>query len=162
MFGLRNRTFEDETAYTYDCGIPDPAGGYIRTDATWYDRETIGVFATPDVATEPFVLQQTWDRVRTILGEFLPIQVRAVLFIRPGLVTEDPYVATTQVIEDVATIAALLEAEDYDAAVEAALDKIPQWRWLITNELASRSANAAVLPVDVSHRSVHTGVAPGP
>ncbi|HEY8704324.1 MAG TPA: hypothetical protein VIL98_06195 [Gaiellaceae bacterium] len=160
MFRLRNRTFEDATAYTYDCGVPDPAGGYIRNDAIWYNRETLGVYATPDVATEPFALQQTWERVRVILGEFLPIQVRPVLFIRPGVVNEDPYVATTQVVEDVTTLATLVQAEDYDATLEDALDKIPQWRWLIANQLASRSVNTAA--VDLSHRSVHTGVVPGP
>ena len=82
------------------------------------------------------------------------------LFIRPGVVNEDPYVATTQVVEDVTTLATLVQAEDYDATLEDALDKIPQWRWLIANQLASRSVNTAA--VDLSHRSVHTGVVPGP
>jgi len=162
MFRLRNRTFEDTTAYTYDAGIPDPAGGYIRNDAVWYNRETIGIYATPDVETEPFVLQQTWERVRDILSDFLPIEVRPVLFIRPGVTNEDPYVATTEVQEDVTTTGLLLEPEDYDAALEDALDKIPQWRWFTTNDLASRSVNTAVVPVDLSHRTRHVGVEAGP
>ncbi len=162
LFELRNRTFDDATAYTYDCGVPDPAGGYVRDDSIWYNRETIGVFATPDVDTESLVIQETWDRVRTILGEFLPIQVRPVLFVSPGLVIEDPYVATLEVHDDDVTTGTLLDAEGYDTALDGETDKIPQWRWLIANQLASRSSNVAVLPVDVSHRTVHTGVEPGP
>ncbi len=161
MFQLRNKTFEDQTAYTYDCGRPDTTnGGYVRDDDTWYNRETIGVYATPDVETEPFVLQQTWERVREILSDFLPLQARAVLFLRPGVVVETPYVATTEVQESVVTVGLLLHDEDYAAAADDALTTIPEWRWLITNETASRSVDTAA--PDLSHRSWEGEVQPGP
>lgn len=163
MFRLRNRSFADTTAYTYDCGIPDPLeGGYSRTDATWYNRETIGIYATPDVVTEPFALQQTWERVREILAEFLPIQVRPVLFVRPGLVVEDPYAATEEVQETLVSTGLLLQEELYGAGADAVVDRIPAWRWLISNDLASRAVDTAAAPVDLTRRTRHVGVEAGP
>ena len=80
LAALRNRTFDSAVPCTYDCGIPDPAGGYVRDDTIVYNRETIGVYVTPG-GMPPALVQETWDRVKTILAEFLPVQVRPVPFI---------------------------------------------------------------------------------
>jgi hypothetical protein len=79
LAALRNRTFADVVPCSYDCGSPDPAGGYVRNDATVHNRETIGIYAATG-ALPPAVVQEIWARVRTILAEFLPVQVRPVLF----------------------------------------------------------------------------------
>ena len=162
MFGLRNRTFEDATAYTYDCGIPDPAGGYIRTDATWYDRETIGVFATPDVATEPFVLQQTWDRVRTILGE-APPDPGAGGAVHPSgprhrgsLRRDDPGDRGRRDHRGAARSRGLRRSRRGRARQDPAVALVDHERARVP--LGERGCAARGCP----HRSVHTGVAPGP
>jgi hypothetical protein len=58
MFKLRTRSFDNQSAYNYDCGQPDGQGGYRRDEDDWYNRETIGIYIVPDVETEMFSLLQ--------------------------------------------------------------------------------------------------------
>jgi phage tail-like protein len=159
MFKLRTHAVDDPTAYTYDCGRPDGRGGWQRDDTTWYDRATIGVYIVPDVETEPFTLQTEWERIRQIIGEFLPIQVRAVFVLQPTVVVEEAYDATAAVTDDlVATVGVLGQAERGDAAQERGVDLIPAWRWLMSNDLGSRTVDVTTLPVDTGGRTRHVGV----
>ena len=84
MQRLRDRDPADTTAFTYDCGRFDGAlGGYRQDDTTWYNRETVGLYVTPPGPVDPAVVAETWRRTRALLNDFLPIQVRTILFVRP-------------------------------------------------------------------------------
>lgn len=161
MARLRARAFDDTTAYTYDCGRPDGAGGYVRDNDTWYSRETVGVYIVPDVPTELFALQEEWERVREIIAEFLPIQVRVVFVVQPGVEVEEAYNALTDVQEDVADLGIEWGAEVYTGLRDAALDQIPGLRRFITNDEAHRAVDTAADPVDTRSRTWHTGLGPG-
>jgi len=80
-------TYDDFQTYSYDTG---PQG---KADAeTWYARDTIGIYLTPD--TEDMSrIQQNQTMIDNILREFLPIQIRAVFIIEPTIYKE--YVYTT-------------------------------------------------------------------
>ena len=159
MFRLRNRAFEDTAAYSYDAGRIGPDGTYTLDNNTLYNRETIGIYVVPDVATETLVLEQEWERVRVILGEFLPINVRAVLVVLPDVVVEEPYDAT-QALEILLESAQLVEQDVYGEGDDAAAEKVPEWRYITVNDKATRSVTTAVTPVDVNARTRHVAVQP--
>jgi phage tail-like protein len=161
MFKLRSRAFDDSTAYSYDCGKPDGQGGYQRDDNDWYNRETIGVYIIPDVETEFFSLLEEWERVRQLLAEFLPIQVRAVFVLQPGVVVEEEYDAVQMVTESFADQGMLVQEETYGEGVEDVSDRIPGWRWFVSNNLAHRTVDTVAVPVDTSSRTWHTGLDQG-
>jgi hypothetical protein len=156
MFKLRTHAADDETAYTYDCGVRKKRGRYDLDDRVWYNRQTIGVYIVPDVDTETFSPAEEIDRVRQIVNEFLPIQVRAVFFLLPYLAVEEPYDAT-QVVETAEDRGTLKHEETYGEGSDRDYDEIPGWRWFVTNDLAYRSVSVAG-PVDTSSRTWHTGL----
>jgi hypothetical protein len=162
MFQLRNRAFEDRTAYSYDVGRPGPGGEYTMGNDTLYNRETIGIYAVPDVPTETLVLEQEWERVREILAEFLPINVRAIVVVLPDVVVEEPYDATQAVVEELVHVGRLTEDDAYGEGVDGSTDKVPEWRYIVANDPATRSVNTAAAPVDVNARTRHVAVEPGP
>jgi phage tail-like protein len=162
MFALRNRSPGDTNCYSYDCGTPDGLGGYSRSDAVLYNRETLAVYVIPEESSDVFVLQQEADRIKAILRDFLPIGVRAVFFVMPGTVVEDPYDATHDAADSATDVATLLELEQYGAGDDAVKDTMAGWHWLVTNLPAARSVNTAVAPVDTSWRTRHVGVEAGP
>ncbi len=142
-------------------GKPDGNGGYRRTDDTWYNRESIAIYIVPDVETEPFAFQQETERVRQVLADFMPIQVRTIFVLRPGVVVEEPYDATA-VHEDYADVGYLAENEVYDVLPDMAWDRVPEWRWLLSNDLAHRSVDTATTPVITTSRTAHIGLLGGP
>jgi hypothetical protein len=157
MYRLRNRLYEDSTAYSYDCG--ELAGGtYVRDDQTWYARDTIGIYIVPDVDSEVFVLQAEWERIRQILQEFLPINVRAIFILMPGIVVEQEYDATKMVTEQASDAATLLQEETYGEGSDSAIDLIPAWLRFLTNNVAHRSVDTTVAPVNTNSRAWHTGL----
>ncbi|MGW1359333.1 phage tail protein [Streptomyces chartreusis] len=158
MHRLRNRLYDDTAAYSYDCGRPRPGGGYDRDENTWYSRDTLGVYIVPDIATEVFVLQAEWERIRAILREFLPVNVRAVFVLMPGVVVEEEYNASSTVTEEAADQGELLESETYGEGADAASDVVPGWRRFLSNSPAHRSVDAAAVPPDTASRSWHTGI----
>lgn len=160
LFHLRTRAFEDQTVYSYDCGQPNDQGGYDRTDHTLYNRETIGIYITPDVDSEFFSPQEEGERIRQILKEFLPIQVRAVFFLQP-IDVEEAYNATTEVQEAFSDIGVLLQDELYGDGSDALSDRIPGWRWFVSNDVTHLTVNTTSLPVDTSSRTWHTGLEQG-
>ena len=75
--------FEDFSTYTYDAG----AGGE-RGEDDWYARDTLGVYLTPD--TEDLAeIESGSNRLRGILGEFMPATDRAVLIDDPPFGEQD-------------------------------------------------------------------------
>jgi phage tail-like protein len=161
MFRLRNRAFEDTAAYSYDAGRRDATASYQQDNSTLYNRETIGIYVVPDVATESFVLEQEWVRVRAILGEFLPVNVRAVVVVLPDVVVEEPYDAT-QAAEELVQSAQLVEDDAYGEGLDAVANRIPEWRTITANDTSTRTVDTTVKPVDVNARSRHTAVEAGP
>ena len=97
---LRERRIDDANAYTYDCGALGPDGAYARDEGTWFNRETIGVYATPPATLAAAEVQATWRRVRLILADFVPAQVRAVLVVQPGI-AQERFDTLAQVAEEV-------------------------------------------------------------
>jgi hypothetical protein len=97
---LRNRRIDDTNAYTYDCGRPDQQGGYARDERTWFNRETIGVYATPPATLAATEVQAAWRRAQLVLADFVPAQVRLVLVLEPGI-DQEVYDSRSQVVEAV-------------------------------------------------------------
>lgn len=78
---LRGR-YDDFQSYSYDTG---PVG--VPGPETWYARNTIGLYLTPD--TEDISkIQQNRTMIERILREFLPIQIRAVFIFDPAVYKE--------------------------------------------------------------------------
>jgi hypothetical protein len=160
MFKLRTKAFDDQTAYSYDCGQPDGNGGYLKNDEDLYNRETIGIYIIPDIETEPFSLQEEWKRIGQILADFLPIQVRAVFIVQPSVFVEEEYDATQRVVEEFFSDRGILvQEETYGESIDESLDRISGWHWFVTNDLIHRSLNIAAVPVDTTSRTWHTGLA---
>ena len=92
MYRYRTKDIHDTTAYTLDFrDLPQQQQTDQRIDTTgWYNPRTIGIYLTPDVEVEPLVFQETTEQLRTILAQFLPIQVQVVFFIEPNPI-EDRY-----------------------------------------------------------------------
>jgi phage tail-like protein len=158
LYRMRTHAFDDAGAYSYDCGRPDSAGRYQRDDTVLYNRETVGVYVVPDVDAEPFGIEQEWRRARDVVEEFLPIQVRVVFVLRPGVIAEEPYEATKRIGEVALDAGRLAQAETYGDGGDAGTDAIPAWTALSTNELAHRSVDTAAAPVVTAYRSWHTAV----
>ncbi|MCT9078063.1 phage tail protein [Streptomyces fulvoviolaceus] len=158
MYRLRNRLIDDTAAYSYDCGRPRADGGYDRDDRTWYSRDTIGVYIVPDVATEAFVLQAEWERIRAILREFLPVNIRAVFVLMPSVVVEEEYDAVAMATEEAGDRGVLLQEERYGEGSDTGADAIAGWRRFLTNSAAHCSVDTAAGPPDTASRSWHTGI----
>jgi hypothetical protein len=161
MFRLRTRAFDDTTAYTYDCGRSDGRGDYQRGNRTWYNRETVGLYIVPDVETESFRLEEEWDRVKQIISEFLPLQVRVVFVVQPSVVVEEEYIAGRDVAEDFADRGIEWKDETYSGVLETGADRIPGWQWFITNNPAHRSVETSAVNIDTSSRTWHIGLDQG-
>lgn len=153
MFKLRTRAVDDTTAYTYDTGIRQANGEYLKTNDTRYNRETIGVYIIPDVETELFALEQEWSRIGEILIDLIPAQTRLVFTVLPGLVYED---ARLNVLESYTDLGIEQKSDSYSGAQETAGDTIPGLRWLISNHVNDLSVDTANL--DLTARSVHIGL----
>jgi hypothetical protein len=75
-------TYDDFQTYSYDTGIQGKP-----TPLTWYARDTIGLYLTPDTE-DTSKIQQNRTMIERILREFLPIQIRAVFIIEPAIYKE--------------------------------------------------------------------------
>jgi hypothetical protein len=73
---LRGR-FEDFQTYTYDVGRSGQ-----RTALDWYARDTVGMYL-PAGTAEPAGTSRSQQPFADVLGQFLPIQVRAVFIVEP-------------------------------------------------------------------------------
>jgi hypothetical protein len=78
--------FEDFATYTYDTGTNGR-----RDDSDWYARDTVGLYLATDTLDAARV-QAGVERVRNVLGAFMPITDRAVFLTRAD--RQDDYVYT--------------------------------------------------------------------
>ncbi len=78
-------TYADFQTYSYDTG---PEGK--PKPETWYARDTIGIYLTPDT-DDTSRISQNQRMIDNILREFLPIQIRAVFVIEPTIYKEHVY-----------------------------------------------------------------------
>ncbi|MDH5575258.1 MAG: phage tail protein, partial [Nitrospirota bacterium] len=78
-------TYQDFQTYTYDTGVNG-----TPSDLTWYARNAIGIYLTPD--TEDLsLITQSRNTIKQILREFLPIHTHAVFIIEPTSFQEQIY-----------------------------------------------------------------------
>jgi phage tail-like protein len=75
-------TYDDFQTYSYDTGTKGKP-----TPLTWYARDTIGLYLTPDT-DDTSKIQQNRTMIERILREFLPIQIRAVFIFEPAIYKE--------------------------------------------------------------------------
>jgi hypothetical protein len=73
----QRQTYDDFLTYTYDAGATGPAGPE-RSEDDWYARDTLGLYLEPDTLDADEVAAGS-ERLRGVLGEFLPATDRAVL-----------------------------------------------------------------------------------
>ena len=78
-------TYDDFQTYSYDTGIQGKP-----TPSTWYARDTIALYLTPDTE-DTSKIQQNRMMIERILREFLPIQIRAVFIFEPAIYKEVIY-----------------------------------------------------------------------
>jgi hypothetical protein len=106
--------FEDFQTYSYDTGTDG-----TRDDSNWYARDTVGLYLATDTLDAARV-QAGIERVRNVLGAFMPITDRAVFLTRadrqddfvytytspgaetPQFITESYHDALTTIHEEVA------------------------------------------------------------
>ena len=163
MFRLRTHAFEDDTAYTYDTRqARSLTPGGQPTIEGWYSRQTIGVYIVPDDSSEVFAPGDQFERIGRAIGEFLPINVRAIFVLLPGTIVEEPYDAPNTVQEVVSDVGLLEQSEAYGGAADASGDAIPEWTQFITNQLAHRSVDTTMLPVASLSRTFHSALQPLP
>jgi phage tail-like protein len=130
---LRSKAWDDLTAYSYDFGLPDGRGGYIKDDQVLYNRETIGIYLARDVESEVFTLEEATERIRKLLQEFLPIQVRVVFFLDLPVV-EEAYNTIEEVTEEREDVGVqILQEEGYREVLETFSARIPGWQVLVAN-----------------------------
>ncbi len=169
MAKLRNKTFDDQTVYSYH---PPPANENrddLPDRKALYNQQTVGLFITVDTGsedsrfeqTESFTPEQTIQQIYRVIREFLPIQVRPVFYIR--VLYKESYETFKEVRENTTDVGTLIEQEVYGEITDDVSDRIPGWRWLISN----RSRHRSVLipppggPPDTSSRSWHIGLDQG-
>jgi phage tail-like protein len=160
MYRMRTRAYDDTVVYSFDCGHADSNGGYVLDDDVLHNPGTVGVYVVPDIETEPFVLEQQWRRVRQIIEEFVPINVRIVFVLHPGLAVEEAYDATAQVIEVADDFGHFVEADEYTGGDDPIVDRVPGWIALLTNRLDHRSVDVGTVPAETKYRTWHGWVMP--
>jgi phage tail-like protein len=154
-------TFEDRAHYTYDTGT---------TDQDLYARDTIGIFLTPNTEV-PDLIDRGRRLIKGPLREFLPIQVRPVLFILPAVYEELVYTYDFPDVEPQRLIGEFIERETTALNTEAYVglsddysDSIPEWIWLRAwspDYTSHRSVDFSTSPIDTHFRIWHIGVQPG-
>ncbi|VVS94485.1 hypothetical protein [Desulfoluna spongiiphila] len=127
----RHGSFEDFQTYTCDTG---KNGG--KDDTTWYSRETLGIYLTPDREDPEHILRNR-RLLDGVLHRFLPIQARHVFIIEPAIYAEHVYTydaptaETPRVIgEETAASLATMSIETLPGVTDHHADRIPQWHRL--------------------------------
>ncbi len=153
---LRAKAFDDQTVYSYHAPPANERRDELPDSTILYNQQTIGLYITADVETETFTPDQAIPQIYRIVREFLPIQVRPILYIRI-VYEEEVYNANLQPQEEL-SFERLTESEFYGGGQDAASDRIPGWRWFISNDLEHRTVDTTADPIDTSSRTRHTGL----
>jgi phage tail-like protein len=94
----RRRQWDDLLAYTPE--RPEVGGpGETLPEDVYYTRGTVGLFLSGSVPASPAVQDQKRERLRPVLGRFLPINVRAVVVLAPRVDVEFVYPPGTEIGE---------------------------------------------------------------
>lgn len=155
------RTFQDKSHYTYDTG---------KNNDDYYARDTVGVFLTPNPE-----FPDLDDRNRRLfsgpLKEFVPINIRAVLFILPEVHREYVYTydfpeVTPQryIGETYSRVSTRINDETYSGVTDSYADTINDWTWIRTwseTYTDHLTVDTETLPVDIHFRTWHIGVSEG-
>jgi hypothetical protein len=156
--------FEDATAYTYDCGRQDGRGGYLLDNSVRYNRQTIGVLMLPDLDVEPFTFPRDWEWISGAWAQFLPIHVRAVHVLQPGL-AEDEY-ETNKIQEEITDVGVMKhEAESCNAPRDSGQDWIVGWEWFYSWSSDKPTCHTVEIGVQVNYtkfRTWHTALGDWP
>ncbi len=156
------RTFRDRAHYTYDTG---------KDDDDYYARDTVGVFITPNPEYPDLD-----DRNRRLLDgplkEFVPINIRPVLFLEPEVYRE--YIYTYDfpgtgperlIGEEYSRVSTRVTDEVYTGLDDSYVDIIDDWAWIRTwsNEFTDHRTvdTTTALPIDIHFRTWHAGVSEG-
>ncbi|MDD5322495.1 MAG: hypothetical protein PHD43_18160 [Methylococcales bacterium] len=162
-----NAKFEDFQTYTYDTGQNGKRG-----NLDWYARDTIGIYLTP-TTEDKAVINENRRRIKAVLRQFLPIQVRTVFFIEPAVYSEVIYTyefpATVEprLIAEAAVDHLHLDtviADSYDGLADSHRDSVPAWIWVHSWSSTypdHRTVNFTQDPITISFRTWHTGLATG-
>lgn len=157
---FKNKAIDDPTVYSYHAPPANESLEELLKTQILYNRETIGIYITPDrsLGSEEFSPEQLSQQLYHIVREVLPIQVRPVFFIQVVEAVSETYDTLKEVKEDVI---AVVEEEVYTGILEGISDRIPGWRWFVTNRLDHRSIDTQIAPIDSSSRTWHTGLDQG-
>lgn len=153
--------FEDFQTYTYDTGKNGQ-----RTDEDWYARDTVGVYLTPNTESKELIARNH-KVVKSVLRQFLPIQVQPVFIIEPVLYKEMIYTydypdAEPQHLIHEQMVDTIL-GEVYRGLSDEYLDRAG-FRWLRTwqeDHPYGIMPDLSVTPPDLSHRLFLKGVEEG-
>jgi len=158
---LRGR-FEDFQAYIYDAGRQG-----VRTNASWYARDTVGIYLTPSTEN-PELIQRNQRLLEGALQPFLPIQTRAVFIIQQPFFRErvytydDPEADPQRKIREVAFDQVIPEV--YPRVADKYADTVPGWSWLRSWSQIfpdGRTVDSRTVPVSTKWRTWHEGLTPG-
>lgn len=156
------RTFQDRAHYTYDTG---------KKEDDYYARDTVGVFLTPN-PEKPDLDDRNRRLFNGPLKEFIPINIRPVLFILPEVYKEYVYtydfpgVDPQRVIgEDYSRTSTRITDEIYTGLDDSYTDTIDDWTWLRTwspSITDHRTVDTTTPPpIDIHFRTWHVGVSEG-
>jgi hypothetical protein len=154
------RLFKDFQTYTYDTGQNGQRG-----DQDWYARDTIGIYLTP-TTEDPTAISENRRRLKAVLQQFLPIQVRAVFIIEIELVVteavytyEFPHADVPHLIDEVDTVTTVAK-EIYSRLIDSRRDKVSGWIWVCSwSDTYSyhHTVDFTQVPVTTAFRTWHTG-----
>jgi len=158
------KQFKDFQTYTYETGRNGQRG-----DQDWYARDTVGIYLTP-TTEDPAVISENRRRIKDVLKQFLPIQVRAV-FIIELVVTEAVYTyefgdaaAPRLIVEAAVDTVTAVAKETYSGLIDSRRDTVPEWIWVRSWSSTypdHRTVDLTQSPVTTSFRTWHTALTTG-
>jgi hypothetical protein len=158
------KQFNDFQTYTYETGRNGQRG-----EQDWYARDTVGIYLTP-TTEDPAVISENHRRIKDVLKQFLPIQVRAV-FIIELVATEAVYTydfpdaaETRLIVESAVDSVDTVAAETYTGLFDSRRDTVPGWIWIHSWSSAypdHRTVDFTQSSIITSFRTWHTGLATG-
>jgi hypothetical protein len=117
---------------------------YKPADDIWYTRGTIGLFLSPLAPTDSLT-DDMRERLRPVLGRFLPINERAVVRIRPRLFTEFVYLPGADIVESTTFRVVSPVIETYPGVEEATVLPLP---WALLHAVSLGGDDE--IPLDVA------------
>ncbi|PID86941.1 MAG: hypothetical protein CSB13_01840 [Chloroflexi bacterium] len=152
---------QDRAHYTYDTR---------KSENDYYARDTIGIYLTPD-AENPDLEDRNKRLINGPLKEFIPINIRPVLFILPAVHKEYVYTYDFPEAEPRRVIGETysrsttgVTEEIYAGVSDNYSDRIPGWNFIHSWSVSFSDHNSIdfnSLPVDTHLRTWHVGLEEG-